>query len=290
MRPMLLMVVMTAAIGAGCADSGTGIRSARVPMDESLHGQRMLVTQRPPIIAAHLPEDLLIARVAAVRADPAALARRESSRWVGVDSLPFLTSTEPGRSFLQAAAPRALARGSPPEACPAVAMAAGSAGGGSAESRAAVAVDALAACQAQLAPGHPDCGCRVVALDDMVTVPREELAYATGASARLRITGRNTDLLLVAEENAAGDTVLRDLAGPVAMILRGPDDTVELQLARDGHRFRGISIPVGFRRGRLAERIYAEDESGARLTLLIGFEPDELAQSAGAWLAWPKGG
>lgn len=286
---MRFLVVSALWLAAACTGPDAGNQSARAPMGESLHTQRMLVPQRPPVIAAQLPEDLGIAQLAAERIDESLLARGELSRWVSADALPLLTSTDAGRRFLEAAAPRALARGAPQEACPAVAVATGTAGGG-ARARAEVAVEALAACLAQLDPSATGCGCRVVALDDLVTVPHEETAYATGTSARLRIAALGLDLLLVAEEGIGGETLLRDLAGPVARIDRGPDNAVMLRLADGGRAFRGYSVPVGFRRGRLAERIYAEDATGMRLSLLIGFGPDELAQSAGAWLAWPPGG
>jgi hypothetical protein len=249
----------------------------------------MLVPQRPPIIEAQLPEDLVIARIAAERANAAELERGESSRWVGVDSLPLLTATPTGRRFLAARSPRALARGAPPEACPADAMASAETLGGT-PNRAGVAVASLADCMRQLDPSMAGCGCRVVALDNMVTVPQSDVSYATGTSARLRAAALDKDLLLVAEESDSGETLLRDLSGPVAYVTRGEGHAVTVRLADSDRVFQGRSIPVGFRRGRLAERIYAEDSTGTRLSLLIGFEPDELAQSAGAWLAWPSGG
>lgn len=249
----------------------------------------MLVPQRPPIIEAQFPEDLAIARIAAGRVDEAALARGESSQRVGVDSLPLLTQTPTGRRFLAAGRPRALARGAPPEACPAAAVASAEMPDGP-RTRAEVAVAALTDCLSQLDPEMAGCGCRVVALDDIVTVPRSDVAYAIGTSARLRSAALRKDLLLVAEESDTGETLLRDLAGPVAYVSRGPGHAVTVRMADGSRSFEGRSIPVGFRRGRLAERIYAEDGAGVRLSLLIGFEPDELAQSAGAWLAWPSGG
>jgi hypothetical protein len=254
-------------------------------MEETLHHARMIVLERPPIIAAQRPEDLVLAARAAAGADPAELAARPSSRWVGVDALPYLTQTEVGRRFLAAAMPRALARGMPAEFCPA-AEAVASPGAGRAEA----ARSALQGCLARLGRGHEECGCRVVALDQVVTVPREEMAYATGVSARMRVPGLGLDLMLVAEDTAAGETALRDLMGSVARLEHGPGDEVAVVFTRSGHRFEGFRIAVGFRRGRLAERIYALDGDGNRLSLLVGFEPDELAGHAAAWLAWPKQG
>ena len=248
--------------------------------------QRMVVLSHPPIIAATRPEDLPVALRIAERSDPAELSRRESARWIGVDALPFLTSTESGRRFLAAAAPRALARGMPPELCPVAVAAKGAPG----TSRAEVAGQALQKCLAQLGPARPGCGCRIVALDDLVTVPREDLAYATGTSARMRSASLGIDLLLVAEEVSGGGTLLRDLHGPVARLVRGENDAVTLSFHATGRRFDGFRIPVGFRRGRIAERIYVVDADGNRLSLLIGFEPGELADRAGAWLAWPPEG
>jgi len=186
-----------------------------------------------------------------------------------------------------------LARGTPEEACPALTTASGAdatLAGDEAQKRGDVAAVALSACLKQLPPDMPVCGCRVIAVDDMVTVPREQIVYATGTSARLRAPKLGLDLLLVAEDAPDATTVLRDLRGPVAWIDREGDHHVTLRLKDSGRVFEGRSIPVGFRRGRLAERIYAEDGDGEKLSLLIGFDPDELSQHAGAWLAWPKDG
>jgi hypothetical protein len=246
----------------------------------------MVVLSNPPIIAATRPENLPAALRIAENTDQAELARRESARWVGVDALPFLTSTEAGKRFLSAAAPRALARGMPPQTCPAAAMASATPG----TSRTEVAGQALRRCLTLLTPERPDCGCRIVALDDLVTVPREDTVYATGTSARMRSPALGIDLLLVAEEVPGGDTILRDLHGPVARLENGENDAVTLRFHATGSRFDGHRIVVGFRRGRIAERIYVTDAGGNRLSLLIGFEPGELADRAGAWLAWPPEG
>jgi len=251
-----------------------------------MHLQRMAMLPSPPIVAAIEPDDLAIAHSIVARADLARITRRESVRWVGVDALPFLTGTESGRRFLAATAPRAFARGMPRESCPASAMAAGT----PETARADVAVQALRGCLARLGPEHIGCGCRIVALDHLVTVPWEDTAHATGASARLRVASLGIDLLLVAEQTAGGRTLLRDLRGPVAQLRHGEGDAVTVEFASTGHRFEGRRIAVGFRRGRIAERVYATDAEGNCLSLLIGFEPGELAARAAAWLAWPSEG
>ncbi|MHA1530040.1 MAG: hypothetical protein ACTSVG_13560 [Alphaproteobacteria bacterium] len=253
---------------------------------ENLHLQRMVVLSHPPIIAANKLEEIPVALRIAENTDPAELSKRESARQVGVDALPFLTSTEAGKRFLSAAAPRALARGMPPEACPAAAVASAT----PETPRAEVAGQALRRCLASLPPERAGCGCRIVALDDLVTVPREDTAYATGTSARMRSAALGIDLLLVAEEVPGGGTLLRDLHGPVARLANTENDAVTLSFHATGQRFEGYRIAVGFRRGRVAERIYVVDAEGNRLSLLIGFEPGELADRAGAWLAWPPEG
>jgi hypothetical protein len=246
----------------------------------------MLALSYPPIIAITQPSDLSVALRAAENSDPSKLSKRESARWVNVDALPFLTATEHGKRFLETATPRALARGMPPETCPVSAVASGAPG----TPRAEVAGQALQSCLARLGPEQANCGCRIVALDDLVTIPREDTAYATGTSARMRATALGIDLLLVAEVASAGGTLLRDLRGPVARLVYGENDSATLTFLATERRFDGFRIPVGFRRGRIAERIYLADADGNRLSLLIGFEPDELAGRAGAWLAWPPEG
>ncbi len=243
----------------------------------------MLVMRHPPKIAAKGPAELPAAMKATARIDSSNLAARESARWTGIDSLPYLTNTEIGLKFLKSGRPRALARGAPAEACPVIAMADGGAG----SSRPEVAGAALERCLAQITREQPACGCQVVALDDVVMIAADQTAYATGTSARLRSAALDLDLLLVAEE-IEGGILLRDLNGEIARIAYGPAEQVELRFAGDGKVFKGTRIPVGFRRGRIAERIYASDAQGGRVSLLVGFEPSELAGGAAAWLAWPS--
>lgn len=286
MRWAPLLVVMIIGPLCGCVNGGEGFGSKRQPLEEKLHLQRMAVLTRPPIIATFGPEDLEIARSVAANTDPAEVSRRESARWVGIDSIPLLTSTGAGRHFVAATAPRALARGMPQESCPAAAMASAA----PPTPRAEIAVKALQECLAQLKPEHGDCGCRVVALDNLVMVAHEDTGYATGTTARMRAASLGIDLVLVAEETYDDEILLRDLRGPVALLRSGEGDAVTLEFTAGGRRFEGRRIRVGFRRGRIAERIYATDPEGNRLSLLIGFEPDELAARAGAWLAWPGEG
>jgi hypothetical protein len=291
MRTILAMVVMAAAPLYGCADHGVMSRSARQPLVENLHLQRMLVLSHPPNIAAATRKDLPVAVRLASNADSTKLSKRESARWVGIDALPFLTSTESGKQFLASTFPRALARGMPAQSCPVTAVAAGAPG----SPRDTVAGVALQDCLAKIIVAQSGwaqsgCGCRIVALDDLVTVPRDEFSYATGTTARMRSASLGIDLLLVAEETVGGETILRDLRGSVAHVARGENNAVTLNFLSSGRQFDGYRIPVGFRRGRTAERIYVIDADGNRLSLLIGFEPDELAGGAGAWLAWPPDG
>jgi len=285
MRSIQLMVVSVIGLLCGCAENSETSGSQRQPLVEEFHLQRMLVSDFPPIIAAQEQVDLPLAVHLAERLDPTSLARRESARWVGIDSLAYLTGTEIGRRFLVARGPRALARGMPAEACPVTALATGAAG----ETRAQVVGRALENCLAQITPAQAGCGCRIIAVDNVVAIPRSETAYATGTSARLRAPSLGLDLVLVAEE-AEGGVILRDLRRVVARLDYGEDEAVTLRFTDSAAVFVGRRIPVGFRRGRIAERVYAEDADGNRVSLLIGFEPGELAGGAAAWLAWPGEG
>jgi hypothetical protein len=286
MRSILFLVVMAIGPISGCIADSEFSRSARQPLVDTLHMQRMMVLSRPPYIAIMQPEDLPVALRVAENTDSARLSKRETARWVNVDSLPFLTSTEYGNKFLDATKPRALAQGIPPGICPVVAVASGA----PETPRADIVTEALQSCMAKISVAQPGCGCRIVALDDLVAVPREDTVYATGTTARIRSVALGIDLFLVAEETVDGNTLLRDLNGPVAHLVRGENDAVTVSFLSTGHRFDGYRIPVGFRRGRIAERIYSTDVDGNRLSLLIGFEPGELANGAGAWLAWPPEG
>lgn len=263
--------VAEVAIGAGAA----------VPFS----GDRLVSLPRPPILAATDSETLTMARMNAERTSWEDLYQRREAQLVSVEALPFLQRSAEGRRFLAATGNRVIARGMPAEMCPATAVEIRP----QPTSLETLVGQALSRCLDRLRPRHPDCGCRVVAVNDFLTVPREEMSYASGTTARLRVPALGLDEVLVAEDDGEM-TLIRGLAGPVARIARLPGEGVRIDLVRQGRSFEGRSIPVGYRRGRIAERMYATDPSGARMSLLIGFSPDELAERAAAWLAWPTQG
>lgn len=240
----------------------------------------MVVFSTPPDIRAETRRDIPRARGAADRLDLAAWRERRGAETEQAGALGWLTGSADGRRFLALPPPRALAWGVPRADCPATGMRGGTA------TRAKAVEGALRACFAGLDTMAQTCGCRLVALDDAMLVGREQMAYATGVTARLRAPEMGIDGLFVAEHTANGATVIHGANAPVAHVTPANGAEVTVRLA-DGRLLTGRRTLLGVRRGRLAQRIHARDPAGRRFVLLIGFAPEELADSAGAWLAWP---
>lgn len=247
-------------------------------------GARLVSLPRPPILAGEDAAEVSKAGLNALRTDWQRLYRRTDAQLVSVEALPFLTRTAEGRAFLAADAPRALARGRPAAECPLTVV------GVPPEDTGidTLVSETLSRCLRGLAPARPGCGCEVLAVNDFLTVPRWEMNYASGVAARMLAPALGLDALLVADI-VEGETLIRGLDGPVGRLERLPEGRVRVILGDGAHSFEGRSIPVGYRRGRIAERIYATDSAGRRMSLLIGFPPGELADGAAAWLAWPAG-
>lgn len=243
--------------------------------------QQFLVLTAPPEIAAYKPDEIVQAQRRMSSLSPQRLRESEGSTIESANALPFLTGSAVGREFLATGDPRVLVRGAPSEFCPTALVESGNA------STPDLAASALRKCLAQ---SSPKCGCEVVAAGAVLMVPKSEVAYATAIAARIRAPSLGINGFLVAEEARDGGILLRDLKGSVGRVRRTDDDHVTVTLAKAAEPFEGRAIKVGYRRGRIAERIYARDADGNRLSLLIGFDPTELAQLAGAWLAWPSGG
>ncbi len=283
LRSLLLMAVSLCL--SSCDDWGGSGGSARARLDEDRRSQSLVVVPRPPILVARDEAEIADTVNETAAIDDAFYATRFGARRLQADSLAWLSGAPIGRAFLALPAPRVLARGEPAAECPAL----GLAGGDETTPDRETAADlALAQCLAALPEGR-DCGCRIVAVDGLLTVPLSEMAYATGVATWLRAPALGLDAVLVAEEDPDGTVLLRDLRGPVAKLERLGPGRVALAFVGDGPRLEGRSEPVGFRRGRIAERLYLEGADGARAVVLIGLSPAEIADESDP-LAWKAPG
>lgn len=267
------------ALLSACETAFDNSSGAQLAQDD-VAAQNMLVMERPPEISAMTARDIQSAHTLMERLSVKELRGRIGAKFHDAHELPWISGSIAGRDFLALAEPRLLLRGDPPEIC-AVAFAEG---GEASKPIADLAVSALERCIAAAGPG---CGCSILAANSALLVPLEEVGYATGAPARLRVPSLGLDKMLVAEVADGKHEILRDITHRVGEIEHGEGDRVTIRLDGVEGAFVGQARRVGFRRGRLAQRVYATNAEGDRLVLLIGFGPNELAETAGAWLAWP---
>jgi len=279
MMRICIGAALLAALSA--CEAGQGNVAERQYLPATTSGGAMLVMDRPPEISVTAADDVESAHMLMERLSTDELRGRTGATFHDARELPWISGSATGREFLALAEPRLLLRGDPPERC-AVAFAEG---GAPSQPIADLATEALERC---LAMAGPDCGCRVVAANSVLMVPLEEISYATGAPARLRVPSLGLEKMLVAEAAGNGREILRDVSHRVGEIEYGEDDRVTIRLDGVEGVFTGEARRVGFRRGRLAQRVYARNAEGDRLVLLIGFGPNELSELAGAWLAWPS--
>lgn len=273
-------VLCVAALSGLLASCGPGANTAAQLDPATLAGlaghdrTRLLVPARTPPLIAGTEQEILDVATVARRLTPERLAATRGSRMVEVAALPWLRSAPEGMKFLSAAAPKALARGAPDNACPVAAIS--SKGAETAEQ---AAISALSNCLAEL-KGAPDCGCQLMAVDQVVLAPRADLSFAPSVTATLISDAGATRLVADRRgESPAGEVTLRDATGPFGVLfLKGGDAEMTLT-ARPGEVFMGRRIKFGYRRGRIAERLVLTSQTGDQFTLLIGVEYRDIQKS-----------
>lgn len=285
-----------ALLAAGCA-SGDGAARADRNLGE-LGRQQLVLPAAPPLIDAQDDKDVERAMRLAERFSRRTLEQQRRTRTVEAVQTPLLYEAPAGRRFLAASGARALAIGDPPEICPAIGVAASE----SPAPRSQTAGTALTECLAMLKQSRAsaECGCRLVALDDTLLAEQTAFTYARGVNAQfVGDKGEALSQPLIAEErpedDGSGDVRIwfLDAIGPraVARLSQAGDAELALLQGSNGeltatHYYRGRWTSEGFRRGRLAEKLYLKDEEGARMIALIGYSPAELAAREAELETW----
>ncbi|MFN3615578.1 MAG: hypothetical protein ACK4WC_13605 [Rubrimonas sp.] len=262
MKRRLGAAMMLSALAAGCAGGAanqapTGLRTLSDPV--------RILAERPSGV-------------------PAALRRLEEARGAGsrpieLAAAPFLALAPEARAFIETPPPRAMAMGSPAAQCPMLTVVRGSP------------ADALEACL-QAAPAGADCGCQLLAVDDLLLADPASFTYAPGVTARLLGADAPRRPLIVeeraTEEPGVSLALFMDAAGPVALAELHADGLARLVIIEDARFFEGEREAHGWRRGRKTERLLLRDDEGRRMIALIGFEPADMAEDGAALAAWPR--
>lgn len=278
----MIAAALTLAMG-GCAASGL-FAPPEPTADDRAALTRLTRPPSPPVIFA---ADAAAAREASAALTPERLAElrdRAGAQSVRGAQTPLFFGAAFGRAFLDAPAGRALALGSPAEACASRGSASGDA------TAADAAGEALRICLGDRTEAEIDagCGCRVMAVDDVILTGQDGLAYARAVSATLYRLDRGGEAVAaaryIAEGPDPGDGAL-NLFGPEAAVLTvGADGAARLDVAGIG-ALSGQFERIGRRRGRVAGVAALTGAQGARYVLLHGVEPAERRAAGAALIA-----
>lgn len=282
-------VAICATIGAlltGCGTVGDNTTRGGI----ALYGLQLALPDAVPMIAAPRDAPGDVAAEAASLASAAAMVAARPARRIEPASAAMLYATAWGRTWLAAPGERSMVAGEPGARCPAMAIA------NAADPITAVA-DAMSLCRADLvATGAPDdCACRLIAFNDTLLAPLDAFAYASGTAARLIGLGGPLARPLIAREAATSDqpgdslVVLGDAAGPVATVALSREGRAIMELVDGGRVLSGWREPMGWRRGRMTERLLLRDEDGRRVIALIGVDPEEFLRDGLRLAVWPQG-
>lgn len=231
----------------------------------------ILAPPRTPFITRDTSEIDTIAR-RATRDDDVKLMRQPRADRVSIRQVPFFLHSGDGQSYAIAQGPKALVQGAPARQCPVRTQIQVTGPGGTSQDAVRVALERCHA-ELELADLSDDCGCAVIAHDNILHAPLDVLEFARALPVRVFEDGVLRSTRYFASETAMSNDVREiEVLGPAGRLLTtsGPTNGEVQGTLFDGTPVAGEFEVTGFWQGRYAGVMTLETAESRSFRLLLG--------------------
>ena len=231
----------------------------------------ILAPPRTPFITRDTSEIDTIAR-RATRDDDVTLMRQPRADRVSIRQVPFFLHSGDGQSYAIAQGPKALVQGDPASQCPVRTQIQVTGTGGTSQDAVRLALQRCHA-ELELADLSGECGCAVIAHDNVLHAPLDVLEFARALPVRVFEDGVLSSTRYSASENMISNDVREiEVLGPSGRLLTtsGPTNGEMQGTLFDGTPVTGEFEVTGFWQGRYAGVMTLETAEGRSFRLLLG--------------------